>query len=67
MLVNLKRVDLSKNQFSFVEDLRPLADNAKNIEVLKIDCNPFVHNLNYLYEIALVFRSLSIIQSEYEI
>lgn len=32
--------------------------------MLKIDGNPFVHNLNFLYEIAVMFQTLNTIQCE---
>ena len=44
------------------QSLLPLALTAKNLSVLKIDGNPFVHNLNFLYEIAVMFQALKTIQ-----
>lgn len=32
--------------------------------MLKIDGNPFVHNLNFLYEIGVMFQTLKTIQCE---
>jgi hypothetical protein len=57
-LAKLKVVNLSQNQLPSATSLLPLARTAKNLEALSIDENPLIKNLNFLYEIFIMFPCL---------